>query len=201
MPGTPWLRWSLAALMAAIAAYHLVRLVAARRRARHGEVDVDVTHAAMGSAMAMMLLGGLTLRSSQVWATAFCAPAVWFGLRTLLAYVRGGARAVAHPVQQAVLSAAMLCMLLAAATPARAGTGSTVMRGMAMSGSGAGGAGSRGLLVVAGAVVAVALATAAGLGRQGRSGDPRSGTLAPRTTAACQLAMTATTAYMLLLLA
>jgi hypothetical protein len=70
-----------------------------------------------------------------------------------------------------------------------------------MSGTGAGGAASGGLLVVAAAVVAVALATAAGLGRQGRSGDSRSGTLAPRTTAACQLAMTATSAYMLLLLA
>jgi hypothetical protein len=202
MSGASWLRWSLAALMAAIALYHVVRLLAAHRRRQYGEADVDLTHAAMGSAMAMMLVGALTLRTGHFWALGFTATASWFTLRTLLAYVRGGAGAVPHPLRQTVLSGAMLLMLFAATTPGAATSGATQMRGMAMSGGGAG-ASYRGLVFLVAAVVAVvAIGTAAGLGGpRYRVVATSEGTLAPRMTAACQLAMNATTVYMLLLMA
>jgi hypothetical protein len=199
MSGASWLRWSLAVLMAAIALYHVVRLVAAHRRRHYGEADVDLTHAAMGSAMAMMLVGAVSLRTSQLWAAGFAGIAAWFVLRTLLGYVRAGAGAVMPPLRQSVLSGAMLLMLLAATTPAAGGAGSTLMRGMAMSDAGAS---DRGLLFLVAAVVAiVAIGTAAGLAPRSRQAAASDGTLAPRMTAACQLAMNATTVYMLLLMA
>jgi Domain of unknown function (DUF5134) len=204
MSGAPWLRWSLATVMIAIALYHGVRLVAAHRRGRHSEADVDLTHAAMGSAMAMMLFGALSLRTSHFWAMAFTAPALWFVLRALLTYVRRGAQAMGHPLRQAVLSVAMLFMLLAAGTPVTAGSAWASMQGMTMTPGRLGASTpvdpAPTLLLVA-AVAAVAIWTAAALRRRGdRTGCAADVAIAPRMTAGCQLAMNVTTIYMLLLM-
>lgn len=191
MSGAPWLRWSLALLMAAIACYHVIRLAESHRRRRYGEADVDLTHAAMGSAMTVMLVGTVTLSVTHFWALAFSAVAFWFVLRAILAYIRHGAQSVTHALAQIVLSGAMLFMVLAA-------TGSS-MTGMTMPGSPAAGAavGRVPVLLFVAAVVAVGAWTALGLGRAGQGAEAG---VAPRTTAGCQLAMSATTVYLLLLM-
>jgi Domain of unknown function (DUF5134) len=187
--GASWLRWSLAALMIAITCYHLVRLAAERR----DEADVDLTHAAMGVAMALMLVGALTSGASRVWALAFVAPTLWFVGRSLVGYIRLGLglglAAVGGPVRQTVVSASMLVMLLVGGAPAaRAGTSPMAMPGM----SGAHVTGGNVLvLALAAGVAAVAISTASRL-------RPRTGS--SLVNPGCQLAMNVTTVYMLLLL-
>ena len=184
MAGAAWLRWSLAALMIAITCYHLVR-VAARRR---DEADVDLTQAAMGVAMSLMLVGALTTGASRAWALGFVAPTLWFVGRSLMGYIRLGLAAVGGPLRQTVVSAAMLVMLLVAgAVPARAGTPPMAVPSM---GSAATTGGSALVLALVAGVAAVAVSTASQL-------RPRAGSSLVRP--GCQLAMNVTTVYMLLL--
>jgi Domain of unknown function (DUF5134) len=185
MSAAGWLRWAIAALMIAIAGYHLARLAIARRRARRTEADVDLTHAAMGAAMAMMLVGALTAQASRGWALAFAGPTLWFVFRTLIDYVRQ--HPIGHPLTQAVISGTMVFMLLGTATHGS---------GMAMADQGP-------VLLLAAAVVAVAIRTTTSIGRRNDSaagGVLASRVLAPNLTAACQLAMNGTTVFMLVLM-
>jgi hypothetical protein len=183
--GASWLRWSLAALMIGITCYHLVRLIRVAA-ARRGEADVDLTHAAMGVAMALMLVGALTSGASRVWALVFVAPTLWFVGRSLVGYVRLGLAAVGGPVRQTVVSAAMLVMLLVAGAPAaRAGSAPMVMPSTSAAG------GNVLVLALVAGVAAVAISTAARL---------RTRTGSSLVNPGCQLAMNVTTVYMLLLL-
>ncbi|BEP13554.1 hypothetical protein acdb102_18650 [Acidothermaceae bacterium B102] len=185
MAGASWLRWSLAALMIAITCYHLVRVAAARR----DEADVDLTHAAMGVAMALMLVGALTSGASRAWALVFVAPTLWFVGRSLVGYIRLGLAAVGGPLRQTVVSAAMLVMLLVAGAPAaRAGSSPMAMPSM---GSSATAGGNVLVLALVAGVAAVAISTASRL-------RPRTGS--SLVNPGCQLAMNVTTVYMLLLL-
>ena len=59
MPTASSLRWALAAVMIATAMYHAGRLVVARLRHPRSELDVDLTHAAMGVATTIILVGSV----------------------------------------------------------------------------------------------------------------------------------------------
>lgn len=194
--------------MIATAIYHLGRLVASQRT-RRSELDVDLTHAAMGIVMAIMLVGSLTPVASRWWAVAFAVPTLWFGWRSLHSCVLEGARAVGRTLPQALSCTVMLYMLIPAATSAAAQSPTTKMAGMHMAGMAMSGERddaslARGqvldiLLVVA--MLGVATWTATTLARRARSSAScsRDGTLTPTLTASCHLAMNVTTVYMLML--
>jgi hypothetical protein len=207
--------WILAGAMIATAGYHAGRMVAARVRCRRCEADVDVTHAVMGVAMSLMLVGSLTPGASLRWAMAFAIPAVWFVCRGVHAYVMdGGGQAFGQHVRQGVGCAAMLYMVLATAA-----TGPSAAHGMAgMHTSGAATGPAQGwatataglipsrqldvLLAVATAGVAIwtwRLIWSAGRARLATTRPPNT-ELAPAVTAGCQLAMNVTTIYMLALM-
>ncbi len=135
MIGPPWLADTLAAMVLAVAAYALGRLVVvAVGGARRTERDVDAYHVAMGISMAGMLTGSLTDFERQAWAVVFAFTTVWFVLR--LPWT-GAQRVVeqqpaGHRLVHVLSSGAMVYMMLAAS----AGS----MDAMSM---GAGGAGVR----------------------------------------------------------
>jgi hypothetical protein len=130
MAAPGWWQWVLAAAMAAVAGYHLSRLVARRVPTR---VDVELSHVAMGVVMVAMLLGLLAPLDNLRLAAAFAVAVVWFACVGVHTYVMDGAtpraRALAGP---AVGSAVMVYMLTAPA-------GSSAMAGMAHPGSGSAG--------------------------------------------------------------
>jgi hypothetical protein len=170
------LRWTFAALMLVTTAYHLWRLVAPRLRAP-GNPDVDVTHAGMGIAMVIMLVGSLSTGSSRMLAFAAAIPTAWFGWRALRSYVLYDARTFGHNLRQALVSVAMLYLLVAGSSS------STAMAGMPMDFS------SRQLLD--------ALLVLAVLGAAVSSVRPLRQLARPNLAAGCQLAMNVTTVYML----
>jgi hypothetical protein len=107
---------ALAAVMIAIAIYCAGRLAAARLWRRSTEVDADAVHAAMGVAMAGVLLPGLSPLPGMVWEAVFGAAAAWFAYRVVRGPRRGGASSrwrTSHPVPHLVESAAMVFMLAA----------------------------------------------------------------------------------------
>src|SRR5680860_306643 len=75
VPTTPWLQWMLAIAMILTALYHIGHFVAAPPRVRRSKLDVDLTHAAMGTVMAIMLVGSLPSHTSRNLAIAFAFPA------------------------------------------------------------------------------------------------------------------------------
>lgn len=152
--------------MLAVSAYHLVRVVSARRP---HTVDVDATHLAMGVAMAAMLAGRSTLAVAPLLALGFAVPTLWFAARAAHGYIMSGSRAVAGPLGAAVGSAAMVYMLAVAGS-------APPMAGMPM---------PAGSPVVAGLLVVVLVgACLPALSR-------------PSIGVGCQVAMSATAAYML----
>jgi hypothetical protein len=186
-----WLDVTLAGAMVLTAVHHLGRPVTARQSARPCELDVNLAHAAMGVAMAAMLLGPLAGRPS--WAAAAMAvPTLWFLCRGVHAYVMYGRAAAAHPMREALLCAAMLYMLAARGghramgmpgmTPAAGPTTLPAAPALTV------------LFVLALAMVAVRTVPAAG--RAHRAGS----SVAPAATAGCQLAMIGTSGYMLALM-
>jgi hypothetical protein len=211
-------RWGCAAAMMAVAAYHGGRLPAARLLERRVEADVDLSHSAMGVAMTLMLVSSPGPASARAWSAVLAVPTLWFAGRAGYRHVVLG-RPVGPELRQVVLGAAMLYMILAAGPLPRVGAPAMQMTGMQMT------AGSGPALLMAGptsltldvvllaATAAVLAWTALGLlrGFRGDSGHGqlrtagarvhltglRSAPLAPALTASCQLAMSATTAYML----
>jgi hypothetical protein len=166
--GPPWLADTFAAVVLAVAAYALGRLVAvAVDSTRRAERDVDAYHVAMGISMAGMLTGSLTDFEREAWAVVFAFTTVWFVLR--LPWT-GAQRVVeqqrtGHRLVHVLSSGAMVYMMLA--VPAGS------MAAMSM---GAAGAGVRlpalaGLLAVV-LVVATAADAARLLLRPLRDGAP-----------------------------
>jgi len=185
-----WPDLALAGAMAVTAAHHLGRLLAARLSGRPSELDVNLAHAAMGLAMAAMLLGSLT--GELRWAAAMAVPTLWFVARGVHAYVMHGRAAAAHPMREALLCAAMLYMLAA-----RGGHGAMSMPGMTVA------AGPTRLpaapvltVVFVLALALVAVRTVPAAGRAHRAGT----SVAPAATAGCQLAMIGASGYMLALM-
>jgi hypothetical protein len=79
MAGPSWLAGILAAVMILTAAYSASRLAISRLRRRAIEFDTDALHAAMGAAMAGMLVPRLNVLPNGVWAAVFGIAAAWFG--------------------------------------------------------------------------------------------------------------------------
>lgn len=105
-------RMLLVALMVAVAAYHLARLVAPRRGRTP---DVDLTHALMGAVMAVMLARGVVGAEARVGAACFVLTSGWFVVRAVRTYVLSGAQPAAPFAVQTVPGVAMAYMLTVAA--------------------------------------------------------------------------------------
>ncbi|HET6876392.1 MAG TPA: DUF5134 domain-containing protein [Jatrophihabitans sp.] len=139
------------AAMAAVAAYHLLRLRARWRVP--GDVALDLTHLAMAAAMVAMLTGRTGARAGMWEALAFALPAGWLVVRAVRTYVLDGV--VGSLAAQAAGCCGMVGMLaLSVAAP-------TSMAGMAMTSRPAGPAV---LLLVP--MAALTVATAAALRRR-----------------------------------
>jgi uncharacterized protein DUF5134 len=135
MAGGSWLAGALAGLMIVTAAYSASRLAVSRLRRRATEPDTDALHAAMGAAMAGMLVPQLSVLPGSAWAAVFGVCAAWFGwhaIRSRDPAIPGGTRC-RFPVPHLIECIAMLYMLLPVhdSRPPRAGGG------MAMAGMGA----------------------------------------------------------------
>jgi hypothetical protein len=127
MAGPSWLAGTFAAVMILIAAYSAARFLFARRRGRATETDADALHVVMGTAMAGMLVPRLNVLPASVWAAVFAIAAAWFGWHAVRRRSPGTPSAFQcrYPVPHLIECAAMVYMLLPAATPrpARAGPG------------------------------------------------------------------------------
>ena len=155
MAGPSWLAAALAAVMIATAIYCAGRLAAARLWRRTTEVDADAVHAAMGVAMAGMLLSRLSPLPVTAWEAVFGASAAWFAYRAVRSSLRrntaGSRWRCSHPVAHLVESAAMVYMLavLPGSWPGWPG------RAMAMPGMGGGLAAAGGSLSALAVILAL----------------------------------------------
>lgn len=136
MAGPSWLPYIFAAVMLAVAAYCVSRLVFARLRWRATEVDSDSVHIVMGVAMAGMLVSRLHVLPAPAWEAVFAVSAAWFAWQAARAF-RGhpaGAWRCPYPVPHLLESGAMLYMLLAVtvASHASATAGMGAMAGGAV---------------------------------------------------------------------
>jgi hypothetical protein len=139
MPGPSWPHVALAALMLLLAVSSTARLIVGWLRGRRPELASGGVHAAMGVAMAGMLLPTLGVLPAAAWAVVFGCAATWFGWRAIGARrrkVRSGASDAPHdaPLAHVVECLAMIFMLLPSAglaaggpTARRAMTGMTAM--------------------------------------------------------------------------
>ena len=152
MAGPFWLAGTFAAVVMLAGAYSASRLAISFRRGRATEFDADALHAAMGAAMAGMLVPRLSVLPDGVWVVIFGIAAAWFGWRAVR--TRGFAAAPGSPfrlpVPHLIECVAMLYMLLPVHGP-RPTHGRT---GMAMAGMGAS-AGPAGSLPVLAVVLAL----------------------------------------------
>jgi hypothetical protein len=211
--GPTWLSRILAAVMIAVALYHGARLVVPRMRSRSGQHDVDLTHLAMGVAMALILLAALSSTWSVSWGLAFAGATVWFTWQSMRVFVFDGVRAVGAHLPHALGCAAMIYMLLVlagggtgagASAGASTGTGASAMPDMVMAAASVPGAGGPSgaalpwsilampLLVVMGGVAALNVAQLRHTAASRHSG-------APVLAGGCRLAMTGTMIYMLVM--
>ena len=138
MAGPSWLAGAFAAVMIVTAAYSAGRLAISRLRGQATEVDADAVHAAMGVAMAGMLMPQLAVLPGSAWAAVFGVAAAWFGWHAIRAKgtAAAGSSRCRYPVPHLIECAAMLYMLLTvhAPPPAQAGAG-MAMAGMSPAGS------------------------------------------------------------------
>jgi hypothetical protein len=204
MPAPGWLRWTLAVAMIAVALYHLSRLAKSRwqpsgRHGAHTHVDVELTHAAMGSVMTLMVLDALSPDDLRGLGLIFLAPTLWFVSRAVYSYVMHGPRGVDVAARQMIGCAAMAYMLLVLAAPsARPGVTGTVtgaMSAMPMSGASTSALGTLSSpafrVFVVGATVGMCGWTIARIRAPSADAGPALGL-------GCQLAVSVTTIYMLL---
>ena len=140
MSASEHLQWALAVLMLAVAAYHAARLVHRARGRNSGRIDVELTHFAMGIAMAAMLVATLPPLAGRFLAGAFLLVLGWFLANAIHSFIWAGAAAAASPAQQVPICAGMVYMLFApfVTRPADARHG-TRRRRAAAAGAGPGG--------------------------------------------------------------
>ena len=178
--------------MAGIACYHVARLIGSRILRRRAEPDVDLTHTAMGVAMATMLATSPASALRYGFASVFVVSTLWFVGRATRAYLLETGR-TGHDLRQVIAGVAMLFML----TSDIPGGSATSMPGMAMDGTAGSPYSGFGLLLAA-LMAGVAVWLVALIPASLRPNGPASPlALAPATTTVCQLAMTLTTVYML----
>jgi hypothetical protein len=214
MSSTGWLLWTLTAVMVVVALYHVGRVAGTVLRRPGGvrsrrELDVDLTHATMGVAMALMLVGDLGAGMDERLAVAFVVPATWFVWRAVHDYVMDGPRAVGHHARQAAGCVAMVYMLRAAAIvssshppPVSSMSGMTGMAGMTMSGMSA--SSPSAAIRAAGVLVLVAMSAVAGQNLHAmvrrtlrRDARPTCSDRGPAVAESCQLVMNVTAVLML----
>ena len=160
---------------------------------------MELTHAAMGTTMTVMVLDAVAPAGVRSLGLVFVAALVWFAARTVHSYATNGLRSADVVAGQVIGCAAMAYMLLvltASSTTVGHVTGAMTgaMSGMSMAGAG----GSvvtalsapvfRGLVV--GATIGVAGWTIARM-------RVRAVAAGPVVSLGCQLAVSATTVYML----
>jgi hypothetical protein len=125
MTGPGWLGWLFAVLMLGTAAYCAGRLTVAWRSRRPTGYAVDLTHILMGSAMAGMLVPGLSFAPAPLWQLIFAATGCWFATQALRSRhhraptkARPGApgHAATGPLVHILACGAMLVMLAAPAS-------------------------------------------------------------------------------------
>ena len=131
MGGPSWLAWTFASVVIVVAAYCLTRLLVSWRQHRPSDRRVDAIHVLMGVAMAGMLVPRLRVFWAGGWEIVFGIGTAWFAWLAIREF--RGQRTVGgrpgHHLQHVLACGAMLYMLLAAATVAKAaGSG---MSGMA----------------------------------------------------------------------
>jgi Domain of unknown function (DUF5134) len=223
MAGPIWLNWIFAALMTLAALFHAGRLLAASQRGQHRGYDGDLTDLVMSSAMAALLVINFGAHMPMTLALSIGLPTLWLILRALRAIAakpppRRISRALTPATQQLPMYAAMLFMLLVSGRSAST-TPTEAMGGMTMGGPLSQGLGGSTPLVTLTTVVFVGVLglVAAGHARQLRGAiatqrawplpdrsDRRKVigelVLAPGPSLLCQLAMSGTMIYMLVLM-
>jgi hypothetical protein len=99
----------LGVLMFGVAAYGAALLLLSALRHRRAGRDVEVSHVAMGLAMAGMFVPAWSFGSGTIWVLVFIAFLVWFIVRSIQSIERFGIH-VPHTAIHAVMSFAMLLM-------------------------------------------------------------------------------------------
>lgn len=110
MVGVPsWLYYLLGVLMLAVAAYGATLLGLSASANRAAGRDVEVSHVAMGLAMAGMFVPAWVLGPSWLWELVFIALLVWFVFQSVQS-IRAWGLHVPHYTVHAAMSFAMLLM-------------------------------------------------------------------------------------------
>jgi len=108
--GVPsWLYYLFGVLMFAVAAYCFVLLVTSGPARRTAGRDVEISHVAMGLAMAGMFVPAWAFGPSWLWVLVFMALLVWFVVKAVQSIQHFGLH-VPHTAIHAVMSFAMLLM-------------------------------------------------------------------------------------------
>lgn len=113
------LYYLVAGLVLAVAAYSALLVVVSLGRRRPG-LDVEVSHLAMGLAMAGMLVGALAFGPAVAWELVFGASLLWFLGRAWASLRRFGIH-LPHSAVHALMSLAMLLMFFTASGSATRG--------------------------------------------------------------------------------
>jgi hypothetical protein len=106
------LRWMLGALMLVVATYHAMRLTDRASGRNRGRIDIEVTHFAMGLAMAAMLVAVLPRLANQVVAGVFLIALAWFVTDAIHSFIWDGTAAARSSALQVPICAAMAYILL-----------------------------------------------------------------------------------------
>ena len=223
MAGPVWLNSIFTALMALAALFHACRLLASRHHSPHRGHEGDLTDLLMSLVMAVLLIVSFGAHMRMTWALIIGLPTVWLILRALRALTSrsssaGSWGALTPAAQRLPMYAAMLFMLLVSGRSAST-TPTEAMAGMTMGGSVSQGFGGSTPLVTLTTVVFVGVL---GLVAARHAGQLRGAiatqrawpipdgsdrrkvigelVLAPGPSLLCQLAMSGTMIYMLVLM-
>jgi hypothetical protein len=105
----PGLYYFFGVMMLAVAAYGLLLLATLAAERRSSGRDVEISHVAMGVAMAGMFVPAWSFGPNLVWEVIFVVLLIWFAARSVQSVRAWGAH-VPHTAVHAVMSFAMLLM-------------------------------------------------------------------------------------------
>jgi Domain of unknown function (DUF5134) len=136
LPTPEWLYYLFGVLMFGVAAYGAALLLASTVWRRNAGRDVEVSHVAMGLAMAGMFVPSWSFGSGAAWVIVFLALFAWFAVRSLQSIDAFGLH-LPHTAIHALMSATMLLMFWYPGTASRASMATSGVS-MAMGSSAAG---------------------------------------------------------------